>query len=149
MGIEEETVKAAMDYAGYDEEALLVVLGKQEKAIEGNSALAADPRLNRDYDSTQMGLVDDVMKIGARVMKRWNNELYKLVCGGGDNEERKKLLEALNIGEAAAIAAVAGMLLAIAPAAVAAPLAALLVKSFLMPAKEELCEVWSEKLDEL
>jgi hypothetical protein len=147
MGIEDRTIEAAKSYAGFDEEALLVVLGKQEKVIAANPALAADPMLNPTYDSTHMGVIDDVKAVGRRVMKRWNRELYRLVCGAETSEERDKLLAALNLGETAAIAAVASLLLAIAPAAVAAPLAALLVKSFLLPAKDELCAVWGEELD--
>jgi hypothetical protein len=146
MGIEQDTIEAAKGYVDFDEDALLVVLGKQERAISENSVLAADPTLNPDYDSTVMGPLDDLKSVGKRILSRWNKELYKLVCGSEDNEDRVKLIEALNLGETAAIAAVASLLLAIAPAAVAAPLAALLVKSFLMPAKEELCDAWGEQL---
>lgn len=147
MGIEDKTIAAAQTYSDYDEDALLVILGKQEAALEQDYSLAADPTLDPEYDSTHMGLVDDLKGIGSRIAHRWNKELYKLICGGGDNEDRKKLLEALNISEAAAIGVVASLLLAIAPAAVAAPLAALLVKTFLMPAKDELCEAWAEVVD--
>lgn len=144
MGIEEKTIAAAQSYGAYDEDALLVILGKQEVALQRDYSLAADPSLNPDYDSTHMGLIDDLKGIGSRIAHRWNKELCKLVCGRGDNEERRKLLDALNVSEAAAIGVVASLLLAIAPAAVAAPLAALLVKTFLMPAKDELCEAWAE-----
>ncbi len=147
MEVEKKTIKAAQSYAEFDETALLVVLGKQEKAIEKNSALAADPTLNPVYDKTQMGLMDDLKSIGRRIMLRWSNELHKIVCGVEKNEVRDELVEALNLGEAAAIATVASLLLAIAPAAVAAPLAALLVKSILLPAKDELCAAWTEELE--
>ncbi len=144
MGIEDKTIAAAQSYNEYDEDALLVILGKQEFAINKDYSLAADPKFDPEYDSTHMGLIDDLKGIGARIANRWNKELYKLVCGSGDDEERKQLLDALNMSEAAAIGVVASLLLAIAPAAVAAPLAALLVKTFLMPAKDELCEAWAE-----
>ncbi len=147
MGVEARTIAAAQSYAEYDEDALLVVLGKQENAIMNDPTLAADPNLNPDYNSTHMGVIDDVKSLGRRIAARWNKELFAIVCGSGNNHARKELLDALNLGEAAAIAAVAGMLLAIAPAAVAAPLAALLVKSLLMPAKDELCDAWGEALE--
>lgn len=147
MGIESKTVAAAQSFAEFDEEALLVLLGKQHKAIEMDTTLAADPTLNPDYDSTHMGLIEDLKVLGRRVAKRWNKELHKIVCGSSDDQTRKKLMDALNVGEAAAIAAVAGILLAIAPAAVTAPLSVLLVKSFLMPAKDELCDAWQEALE--
>ncbi|SMF12484.1 hypothetical protein SAMN06265365_105207 [Tistlia consotensis] len=146
MGIEERTIAAAQDFAAFDEDALLVVLGKQEKEIEKDPSLAADPTLNPAYDSTQMGIAD-LKALGARILSRWNKELHRLVCQAGDDVERKRLLDALNLGEAAAIAAVASLLLAIAPAAVAAPAAALIVKRFLEPAKEELCAAWSEMIE--
>jgi hypothetical protein len=147
MGIEDKTIAAAQSYEEYDEDALLVILGKQEAVIAKDHSLAADPTLNPEYDSTHMGVIDDLKRIGSRVAQRWNKELYKLICGSGNDEDRKRLLDALNVSEAAAIAVAASLLLAIAPAAVAAPLAALLVKTFLMPAKEELCEAWAEAID--
>lgn len=148
MGIEQKTIDAAQSfYNQFDEQALLVVLGKQEKAIAKDSTLASDPTLDPEYDSTHMGVTDDLKSIGKRVMSRWNRELHQLVCRKESNETREELIKALNLSEAAAVAAVASMLLAIAPAAVAAPLAALLVKSILLPAKEELCEAWSEALE--
>lgn len=147
MGIEEKTVAAAQSYENYDEDALLVILGKQESAIQKDYSLAADPTLDPEYDSTHMGLIDDLKGIGSRIAHRWNKELYKLICRSDDGEDRKKLLDALNLSEAAAIGVVASLLLAIAPAAVAAPLAALLVKTFLLPAKDELCEAWAEVVE--
>lgn len=147
MHIEEKTIAAAQDFARLDEESLLVLLGKQEKAIEREPALAANPSLDPPYDSTHMGVVDDLKALGRRILKRWNQELHRLVCEQGDDAERKQLLDALNLGEAAAVAAVASALLAIAPAAIAAAAAPIIVKKFLVPAKEELCVAWGEMLE--
>ena len=94
-----------------------------------------------------MGALDGVKAAGVRVMNRWSKELYQLVCGSEEKQARDELMEALNLGETAAIAAVASLLLAIAPAAVAAPLSVLLVKSFVLPAKDELCLVWREQIE--
>jgi hypothetical protein len=147
MGIEQKTIDAAQKYAGFDEDALLVVLGKQDIAIDADSSLIVDPTLNPNYDSQIMGPLDELKFAGRRIVKRWNLELYKLVCGSGDNKEREQLIDALNIGEAAAIAAVVKILLLITSPAVAAPLSVVLVKFFLLPAKEELCAAWGEEVN--
>src|SRR5215472_8601828 len=103
-----------------------------------------------------MGLIDEVKSLGRRIMTRWNKELYGVVCGkkcsgGAESAEDKKirddLLKALNLSDAAVIAAVVtGLMTLGAPAAIAAPVAPFLVKKFIMPAKDELCDAWSEAL---
>jgi hypothetical protein len=100
----DETAAAAQRHAAeYDEEALLVLLGKQHKAIQRNPALKDDPTLDPPYDEAHMDVIDDLKAAGRRIAEKWNKELHSLVCGGGINEERDKLIEALNIGQAAAI----------------------------------------------
>lgn len=147
MAIEERTILKAQDYASYDSEALLMLLGKQEQVKDRQAWAFADPGFDPAYDTAMMGALDGVKAAGIRVMNRWSKELYQLVCGSGENQARDELMEALNLGETAAIAAVASLLLAIAPAAVAAPLSVLLVKSFVLPAKDELCLVWREQIE--
>lgn len=57
-------------------------------------------------------------------------------------------LTSLNLGEAAVIAAVAGALIGLGVgAAIAAPLAPLIVRRFIWPAKDELCVAWGESID--
>jgi hypothetical protein len=88
--------------------------------------------------------------LGRRILARWSKELYTAICGSSakDAEARNKVLTAINLGEAALIAAVAGALLWItAPAALAAALAPLIVKKFIAPAGEELCEYWGEAIN--
>jgi hypothetical protein len=80
----------------------------------------------------------------------------RAVCGkkvGGaaasaeDKKMRDDLLKALNLSDAAVIAAVVTALIALgAPAAVATPVAPYLVKKFIMPAKDELCDAWGEAM---
>jgi hypothetical protein len=131
-----------------DEQALLVSIGQRELAVQENR-----PNLPIEGDSvyvtTTMGL-DDLKKLGLRILRRWNKALHELVCpnAGADGKEREDLLKALNISEVAAIGVVTGLLLPIGvPAPVAAPLAALIVKKFLMPAKDELCDAWGEAIN--
>jgi hypothetical protein len=156
MSNETSVVGAAEALLSKDEEALLLEIGLRKKAIEADPARGGDPHLHVEYDSTHMGLIDDIKSLGRRIIMRWNKELYGVVCskkpgGGAETAEDKKmrddLLKALNLGDAAVIAAVVTALLALgAPAAIAAPAAPFLVKKFIMPAKDELCEAWGEAM---
>jgi len=147
--LESRTVEAALrNAAKTDPDALEVILGKQEKAIERDPALGQDPTLDPPYDGTHMGLVEDLKHIGSAIVRRWSRNLHELVCGKGDTEERKKFFEALSLGEAAQIAAVASLLLPLTGPAIAATAAPLIVRKFLTPVVEEACDFWAEKLDE-
>jgi hypothetical protein len=131
-----------------DESALLVSIGQRELAVKTDAAAPIEGDFT--YAAETMGL-DDLKDLGRRILKRWNKELYEIVCpaAGATGKEREDLLKALNISEVAAIAAVTGLLLPLGvPAPVAAPLAALLVKKFLLPAKDELCIKWGESINE-
>jgi hypothetical protein len=97
-----------------------------------------------------MGDLDDLKALGRRILARWNRELHGVVCGTKTEYQssREAILNSLNLGEAAVIAAVASALLTGgAPAAIAAAVAPLLVKKFILPAKEELCAAWSEAIN--
>jgi hypothetical protein len=150
--IEQKTSSVAVSLAeSYDDEALYALIGRQEKVIEADPAAANDPTLNPTYEGTMMGPVDDLKAIGRRIVLRWSRSLHDVVCGGAnapaDAEARKKLFDALNVGEAAAIAAVTSLLLPLVSPAIAAPLAVLIVRKFLIPATEEVCDYWGEQLD--
>jgi hypothetical protein len=117
------------------------------------NAIIADPSLkdNADfeplYQTETMGALDDVRALGRRILRRWNVELYTAVCSGKgeDPKDRKAVLDSLNLGEAAVLAAVASALLTMgAPAAIAAAVAPLIVKRCIWPAKDELCAAWGE-----
>ena len=133
---------------------LLLEIGLRTNAIDANPAAADDPNLQVVYDSTHMGLLDDIKSLGLRVMSRWNKELYGLVCpaksatGNGEAKElRDKLLGALNLNEAALIAGVVpGLMFLGAPAAIAAVVAPIIVRKFIIPAKDELCDAWGEAM---
>lgn len=146
--ISDETKDVAKGLADRDLENLYELIGRQEKAIERDPALAYDPDLDPPYDSGHMGLIDDVKALGKRVAKRWSRALHDLVCGSGNDAEREQLLSALNISEAAAIATVTGLLLPVLSPPIAAAVAVVIVKKFLAPAGEELCGYWGEQLDE-
>ena len=133
-----------------DDEALLVLIGMREKAISAEPARKDDPNLEVVYEEPTMGPLDDIKRLGKRVASRWNKELFGIVCGNEskDSKERAALLDSLNLGEAAVIAAVAGALIGLGVgAAIAAPLAPLIVRRFIWPAKDELCVAWRESIE--
>jgi len=144
-------VKAVVDSAtrlsAKDEASLELLLGMRAKAVERDPALKDDPDFEPKYEGATMGPLDDIKALGRRILNRWNKELYGVVCGSQtkDQESRKAVLDSLNLGETAVIAAVAGALVSLhvfpALAAVVAPL---IVKKFIWPAKDELCAAWGE-----
>ncbi|SRR6266446_5810028 len=141
------TAEAARLYHEKGEEALLISIGQRELALKANPDLAINE--DPEYSVTTMGMIEDVKALGLRILKRWNKTLYDIICpaAGASGKEREELLKALNISEVAAIGVVTGLLLPLGvPAPVAAPLAALIVKKFLIPAKEELCDTWQEAI---
>jgi hypothetical protein len=150
-----DTVSAAENLFSKDEAALLLEIGLRDNAIAADPARADDPNLVVVYDGTHMGMIDDLKALGGRIASRWNKELYGIVCPNAsatetsdDRKMRDDVLKALNLSDAAVIAAVATGLIALgAPAAIAAPVAPFLVKKFIMPAKDELCDAWGEALD--
>ncbi len=134
-----------------DEEQLYEQLGMRAKAIAEDPTKSSSFELQVIYDQAQMGLKEDVKEFGQRLFRRWNVEAYKLVCGSDyqDQESRESLLKAFSLDGGVAVAAAPSALLVtylgLAPA-LAAVVAALLVKRFLRPTYEVFCEVWKEKL---
>jgi formate dehydrogenase maturation protein FdhE len=132
-----------------DEESLEILVGMRAKAIEQNPALKdyVDLPLPSKYETESLEAVEDVKALGRRILNRWNKELYAIVCNTKAEEDktRKAVLESLNLGETAVVAAVAGALLSLGvAAAIAAALAPLIVKRFIWPAKDELCSAWGD-----
>jgi len=133
-----------------DDEALLVLVGMREQAIKADPTRENDPNLDVAYAETTMGPLDDIKRLGKRIASRWSKELHGIACGNEskDAKEREALLTSINMGEAAVIAAVAAALISLGVgAAIAAPLAPLIVRKFIWPAKDELCEAWGEALE--
>jgi hypothetical protein len=134
-----------------DEEALLVQIGLREQAIKADPERQNDPNLDVVYAETTMGPLDELKRIGKRIANRWSKELHGLACGNESKcaKEREALLNSLNLGEAAVIAAVVTALISLGVgAAIAAPLAPLIVHKFIWPAKDELCLAWGEALED-
>jgi hypothetical protein len=145
-----EATKAAAEELGAtkDEDALELMLGMIEKESKENPALADDLGFRPEY-GPQMGLIDNLKSLGRKIATTWSRQLHAIVCGEADQDskDREKILTALNMGEAAVIGAVAAALIGLSlPAALAAAAAPLIVKRFIWPAKDVLCEGWKESL---
>lgn len=145
-----EDVKAiADDLAGYDEDALIELLGVRAKSIESNPAIAGQFAPEAKYDGKVMGPLDSIRALGLRILKEWNKQLFGIVCGGAADgaADRTKILNALSLGEGAAIAAIIPVLTALGLApALAAVVAAIVVKRFLGTAIDTICEAWKEQI---
>lgn len=131
-----------------NEDELFEQLGRRAQAIEGPSAL--DDQFDFDVSFDLSGASDAFRQLGARIYQRWEREAFGLVCGSGsgDGADREKLADAFGVGGTAVAAMItAGLASAfgLAPA-IAAVIAAIVVKRFLQPAYEEFCVVWGDRL---
>ena len=138
---------AASSLLQSDEAQLYEELGLRLKAISADESKAGSFEPDVVYDRAQMGLQDDLAKLGRRIFARWNTECYQLICGKdqGDSADRKEILGALGIGDVALASALSALLVshfAVAPA-IAAVIAAIVAKRFFRPAFEEFCTTWS------
>ncbi|WP_342078227.1 hypothetical protein [Yoonia sp. SS1-5] len=145
MSIEEKTVETAQNYADRSEEDLLMLLARQEVVIKSDPAKAEDPTLDPSYESAGMP-AEALRAIGKKIMRRWNQSLFELICKQKDDKNRQKLIEAAGIGETALIGAVASVLLTLTSPAIAAAAAAIIVKHFLVPAGGVVCDAWEEAI---
>jgi hypothetical protein len=145
----QSVIDSAQRLSNRDQASLELLIGMRERAIEKVPALRDNPDFELQYERQTMGPVEDLKALGRSILNRWNVELHGIVCGNStaDQSGRKAILDSLNLGEAAMIAAVAGALLSMgAAAALAAAVAPLIVKRFVAPAKDELCAAWSEAI---
>ncbi|MEM6889748.1 MAG: hypothetical protein AAGF50_07695 [Pseudomonadota bacterium] len=144
--LHDKTVETAKSYETVNPDDLVLLLARQDKAIADDPSLAQDPTLDPNYDDPTLDLAA-LKSLGQKILKEWNKRLYQLVCESSDDESRKKLIDAAGIGETALIGAVASVLLTIANPAIAAAAAAVIVKSFLIPAGGVVCDSWKEAIE--
>jgi hypothetical protein len=134
-----------------DEDTLFEQLGIRAKAIQKNPELSSSFEPMVRYDQAGMGGLDDVRSYGKRLFRRCSAEGYQLFCGDDpeDEEDRKDLAEAFGVSERKVAAFVAAALVAqlgLAPA-IAAIIAALLIKRFLIkPGYKLSCQAWKAYL---
>ncbi|MDW7557519.1 MULTISPECIES: hypothetical protein [Azospirillum] len=97
-----------------------------------------------------MGIDDELEELGKRICNRWNRELFALVCGSReeDQKDRALILSQFGIDRDVAVAAIATLLVSsfgVIPA-VATLVATMFLKRLANPTKEEVCKFWSERL---
>ncbi|MEO3413915.1 hypothetical protein AAFO92_04555 [Roseovarius sp. CAU 1744] len=144
-----ETVSAAERLGASDTTNLLEEIARREAVAQQDESVLTDPALDGGYATAEMALGDNLKEIGDRLMKVWIRRLHGVICGGsGSDEERKKIADLANLNESAAIAAVTAALLPFTSPLFAAPAAVIIVREFLGPAAEELCQYWAEKLEQ-
>ena len=133
-----------------DEDQLYKELGMREKKIAGDPYLMAPFDFDVTYDVAVMGPMDDLRKFGEQLFKRYQVEAHKLFCPKeeGDKEDIDNLKKILGIDDAAVAALIAVALVTNVgiAAALAAVVAALIVKRFLRPTYEETCKAWAKYL---
>jgi hypothetical protein len=140
---------AVESLAGQDEDQLYKELGLRLQAIQRDPSISAsfEPQIPTQLEA--MGAAEDLRAFGQRFFQRVNVQAYQLVCGqeDEDSEDRESVINAFGLGRDAVAAAIAGLLVAqlgLAPA-IAAVVAALIIRVFFRSAYEAMCEVWSEK----
>jgi len=148
--LDQLALPAAKQLLQSDEDQLYEELAIRQKAILKDPALAGSFSPAAAYNAALMGPMDDLRNFGKIFFSRLNRDCYDLICGGAgaDNQEREKVAKAFGIGKTEVAAAIAGVIVAhfaIAPA-IAAVVAALIVKLFFRNAQEAMCEVWKAKL---
>jgi uncharacterized membrane protein YdfJ with MMPL/SSD domain len=133
-----------------DPDQLYAELGLRQKAILADPRQAAMFETTATYDADFAGPLDALKDFGRRFFNRFSNDAYALVCGADqeNSEERKKLLDAFGGGQTAFAAALTAALMSWfgwAPA-IAAVMAALIVKLFFKNAYIAMCAVWKQRL---
>jgi hypothetical protein len=116
---------------------------KQDPSISGNFDLDA-----QGYEA--FGVPKVIRDFGQQFFERMSVQAYALVCGSNaeHSQEREKLISAFGIGKEAVAPALAALMvssLGLAPA-LAAVLAALVIKLFFKPGHAAMCEVWKARL---
>jgi len=133
-----------------DPDQLFTELGLRQKAIQFDPSQAGLYQTTTMYDAPMMGPLDALREWGKNFFDRFSKDVYGLVCGSDkeDTEERKKLQQAFGLGDAAFATALTAALMSWfgwAPA-IAAVVAALVVKLFFKNAYLSMCEVWKKRL---
>jgi len=155
----EESAKQLDDLTSRSEDDLL---GALAAGVEAGQAEVLDLsyRGTSSSDKIIVPLLSDILDtntrgpeavlIGRRLFWRWSTALHDLLCksGGADDDLRSRLLSVLSLKDGGAVAYIAVFLASNfkIDATHAAIVATLLVKVFLEPTGEEVCQTWSSSL---
>lgn len=129
---------------------LFAQLGLRQNAILADHNQAAMFDTTATFDAPFAGPMDTMKDFGRRFFDRFSKDAYALVCGNDEENatQRKKLLDAFGTGGPAFAAALTGVFMSWfgwAPA-IAAVVAALVVRLFFQNAYGAMCECWKERL---
>jgi hypothetical protein len=129
---------------------LFAELGLRRLAILDDPTQAGMFETSATFDAPFAGPLDVMRDFGRKFFDRFSKDAYQLVCGADaqNSEERNKLLDAFGGGKAAFAAALSAALVSWfgwAPA-IAAVVAALIIRLFFKNAYGAMCEVWKERL---
>lgn len=134
----------------FDENELYVELGLRMKTMEEDPSqgISFEPGLRF---STEEAMLDkeDWGRIGREIFNRWHVNLYGLICGSEPDDigDRDKLF-----GDSNLLAGAIAVLLITSfgvQAAIAAVIAAIIVKRFFNPVYEVFCEEWKGHLPKI
>jgi hypothetical protein len=133
-----------------DPDQLYTELGLRKEAIQADPSQAGLYQITASYDAPMMGPLDALKEWGKNFFDRFSKDIYGLVCGSDkeDTEERKKLQAAFGLSDTAFAAALTAVLMSWfgwAPA-IAAVMAALVVRLFFKNAYASMCDVWKKRL---
>lgn len=148
--IREDAHSAVASLVESDESQLYEQLGIRVTAIEQRPEIAGSFSPPIVFDEVAMGSLDSLRDLGRRIFQRWERSAFDLVCGTtlSDEGDRKTLADAFGVNSTAAAALMATLLVGhfgVAPA-IAAVIAAIVVKRFFRPAYQEFCTFWSERI---
>jgi hypothetical protein len=132
-----------------NKEDLYVLLGQRVQAATRGATDTASFDMPFDPDNFQRS--SSLRELGHRIFRRWSRTLHEFVCNptSADKDIRDRLWTAITSKESSLVALTAGVLVAtfgVSPA-VAAVVAALLVRVVFNPATDEVCRYWSEQLE--
>lgn len=149
MSIQQEAEPVLKKLLSADENTLLEQLGIRTMAYESRSPQVMQFEANIAHDVAVMGPMDELRKVGTRLLARWSRELFKVMCGNAEDDakDRESLIKAMGLGDIAVAGAITAFLgsLGVVPA-LAVVVAALVVKRIITPGAETVCEYWAEQL---
>lgn len=117
------------------------------RSAEGSPAIARMTAI--DLDSLPRD--SETVELGRRILARWSRSLHQFMCTSDDKEDeelRTRVWNAITGKDGGATALLAGTLVAAfgASPALAALVAALLMKFMISPARDEICSAWKASL---
>jgi hypothetical protein len=111
---------------------------------------AANDRFRGRIDLDELDRSTAAVELGKRIFARWSRALHDFLCSPSteDKNLRDDMLQAIFSKQGGGVAIIAGGLVATfgASPAIAAVVAALLVKLIMAPAVDEVCKAWAETL---